>query len=50
VGDAPLQHLGGEVVAVAKIGEADNEVLGLAVLHQSNGGYHLDAQPLGEEG
>lgn len=50
MGDAPLEHLGGEVIAVAQIGEADNEVLGFTVLHQGYSWYHLNAQTLCQEG
>ena len=42
----PLQQVGGELVVVAQVAEAHDVVLGLGVLHQSNGGQHLDLQTL----
>ena len=49
-GDAPLHHLGGELVVVAEVREADDVVARLAVLDEHDGGDDLDPQPLREEG
>ena len=49
-GDAPLHHLGGELVVVAEVGEADDVVARLAVLDEHDGGDDPDLQPLRQEG
>lgn len=49
-GDAPLQHLRGEVVAVAQVREAHDEICGLGVLDQTQRGDDADVQALREEG
>ena len=41
-GEAPLQHLGGELVRVVQIGESHDVILGLGVLDDGHGGDHLD--------
>ena len=42
LGDPPFQHLRGELVGVAEIGEAHNVVLGLTLLDQGNCGDDFD--------
>lgn len=48
--DAPLQHLGAEIVAVAQICEAHDVVLRFAVLDQGYARDDLNPQPLRQEG
>ena len=47
--NAPFQHFGGEIIAIAQICKTHNEILRFAILNQGNGGYDLDAQALREK-
>lgn len=47
--DAPLHHLGAEVVRAPKAVEAHDHVLGHKVLEEHDGGQHTDLHALAEE-
>lgn len=49
LGQAPLKHLGGELVSVAQVCETHNIVPCLAILDDGHGGDDLDTQSLGQE-
>ena len=46
----PLQHLRGELVRVAEVGEPHEVCRGLLVLDAENSGDDLDLQPVAQEG
>lgn len=46
---SPLHHFGREIITVADIGEANDEILRLAVLDQCNAGNDFDTQSLSEK-